>query len=276
MEVDVNGTRLAYSDRGRKHSTTVLLIHGFPLDRRMWDAQVDSLSRLARVVTPDLQGSGRSAVTPGPYTMDLYADDLAGLLDRLEVRRAVVVGLSMGGYVAFALWRRHPERVLGLALLDTRAEPDSPQAQANRDLAIARIEKIGGRAYAGEMLPRLLAPANLGNGRIAGRAREIMASQPVPGTLEALRALRDRPDSQPTLATVNVPALVIAGEEDALTPPAIAQAMAESIPNARLAIVPRAGHLSPMENPRAVNRLLRRFIEEIELHQGRAAKEITR
>jgi 3-oxoadipate enol-lactonase len=276
MEVDLSGTRLACYDRGRRHSPALLLIHGFPLDRRMWKAQIDGLSRRVRVVAPDLRGQGTSADTSGTHGMELYADDLAALLDSLEIRQAIVVGLSMGGYVAFAFWRRHPERVQGLALLDTRADPDSPQAQANRDLAIARLEQIGAGAYADEMLPRLLAPANFSNARIAGRARQIMASQPVRGTIAALRALRDRPDSRPTLATIKAPVLVIAGEDDALTPPAVAREMAAGIPNARVGIVPHAGHLSPLENPRAVNRLLRQFIEEIDLRQPGSAKEISR
>ena len=120
MYAQVNDVRLGYGDRGRKHETAVLLVHGFPLDRRLWAAQADALANMTRVITPDLRGHGRSQALAGPYTMEQHADDLAALLDHLKIRRAVVVGLSMGGYVAFAFWRRHPERVQSLILADTR------------------------------------------------------------------------------------------------------------------------------------------------------------
>jgi 3-oxoadipate enol-lactonase len=260
--IEVNGMQMAYRDLGRKHAPTLLLIHGFPLDHRMWAAQLAGISDSMRVVAPDLRGHGRSELPQGPVSMDTHADDLAALLDRLEIERAVIAGLSMGGYVAFAFWRRHASRVRALVLLDTRAEPDSPQAQANRDAAIARAPQVGAAAYADEMLPRLLAPESMADPRIKGAATAIMAAQPVAGTVAALGALRDRADSRPTLPTITAPALVIVGEHDALTPPADAAAMAAAIPGARMAVVPHAGHLSPLENPRAVNRLLRGFVKE--------------
>ena len=263
MYAKVNGVRLAYADRGQHHDTTLLLIHGFPLDHHLWDGQLAALSSLVRVVAPDMRGHGRSEVPPGPYSMEGHADDMVGLLDRLDVRRVIVAGLSMGGYIAFALWRRHPERVQALILADTRAEPDSPQAKASRDTAIAGVQQRGAAAYAREMLPRLLGSSSLVNPQIAERAFRIMASQPVQGTVEALKALRDRPDSRSTLPAISVPALVLVGQEDALTPPSEAEAMAKAIPDAGIAVIPRAGHLSPLENARAVNRVLRRFLQEL-------------
>ena len=125
MYAQINGIRMAYGDRDRGSETTLLLVHGFPLDRRLWAAQAGAFANMTRVITPDLRGHGRSQIVPGPFTMEQHADDLAALLDHLRVRRAVVAGLSMGGYVAFAFWRRYPERVRGLILADTRAEPDS-------------------------------------------------------------------------------------------------------------------------------------------------------
>ena len=260
MDATLNGVRIAYHDRGRRHGTALLLIHGFPLDHRMWAPQLVGLSADVRVIAPDLRGFGRSEVTPEPLTMEQHADDLAALLDHLALERAVVVGLSMGGYIAFAFWRRHRERVQALVLLDTRAEPDAPQAKASRDSAVAKVRQAGSAAIAGEMLPRLLAPANLSNRRIADRAQTMMAEQPVEGVAGALAGLRDRADSRPTLPTISVPTLVLVGEHDALTPPADAAAMAAAIPGARLVVVPRAGHLSTLENPRAVNRAIRDFL----------------
>jgi 3-oxoadipate enol-lactonase len=263
MLATINGMRLAYSERGRNHDTALLLIHGFPLDHRLWDGQLAGLSSLLRVIAPDLRGHGRSEMPPGPYSMDLHADDMAGLLDHLKIQKAVVAGLSMGGYIAFAFWRRHASRVQALILADTRAEPDTPQARANRDASIAGVKETGAEAFAQGMLPRLLAPVNLANPGLSERALRIMASQPVAGTIAALGALRDRPDSRPTLPTINVPTLVLVGQQDSLTPPADGRVMAAAIPNADLAIVPRAGHLSPLENAREVNKLMRAFLREL-------------
>ena len=261
MYATVNGTRLAYRDRGQGRPVALLLIHGFPLDHRMWDAQLAGLAGQARVIAPDLRGFGRSAAAlSGPLTMDQHADDLAALLDHLGIGRAVVAGLSMGGYIAFAFWRRHQERVQALVLADTRAEADSPQAQANRDAAAAKVRTAGVAAIAGDMLPRLLAPASLANPRLAERMRAMMADQPAETVIAALAGLRDREDSRPTLPTITVPTLVLVGAHDALTPPADATALAAGIPAARLVVIPAAGHMSPLENPRAVNAALRSFV----------------
>jgi 3-oxoadipate enol-lactonase len=263
MYATVNGIRMAYRDRGRGHQTTLLLIHGFPLDGRLWSAQLSGLASMTRVIVPDLRGCGRSDAPPGHYTMDQYAADLVALLDSLGVLHAVVGGLSMGGYIAFALWRRHPERVRALVLADTRAEPDSPQGRANRDATAARIREIGPAAFAAEMLPRLVAPAGMENPHRKTDALRMMAAQPVEGLIGALGAMRDRPDSRELLYGISVPTLVLVGSEDGLTPPADARAMAGAIPGARVVEAPGSGHLSPLENPRAVNAALRRFLLEV-------------
>jgi 3-oxoadipate enol-lactonase len=264
MFAQVNGLRLAYGDRGREHETALLLVHGFPLDRRLWAAQVDPFANMTRVISPDLRGHGRSQVVPGPFTMEQHADDLAALLDHLKVRQTVVAGLSMGGYVAFAFWRRYPKRVRGLILADTRAEPDGAAARAGRDAAMVTVQQMGAAAYADEMLPRLLAPANLADAKIAGAALKMMAEQPVEGIIGALGGLRDRTDSRDTLPTITVPTLVIAGDVDVITPPTDARALTAAIPGARLVVIPKAGHLSPLENPRAFNAAVRTFLRGVE------------
>lgn len=262
--MNIEGGRLACYERGQTHETTLLLIHGFPLDHRMWMAQMVALAAQVHVIAPDLRGFGRSAAAASdPLTMDQHADDLAALLDALGIERAIVGGLSMGGYIAFAFWRRHRARVAALILADTRAEPDAPQARANRDAAAQKVRQAGMAALADEMLPRLLAPANLANPRLAERLRALILAQPAETVIAALAGLRDRPDSRPTLPTINVPTLVLVGEQDALTPPADAAAMAAALPDARLVVIPSAGHMSPMENPRAVNAALRKFIRAV-------------
>ncbi|MEJ5198599.1 MAG: alpha/beta fold hydrolase, partial [Anaerolineae bacterium] len=221
MNVTVNGAQLACWERGRTHTTALLLVHGFPLDHRMWTAQMVGLSDEMRVIAPDLRGFGRSAAAlTGPLTMDQHADDLAALLDALKIERAIVAGLSMGGYIAFAFWRRHRPRVAALILADTRAEPDSPQARANRDAAAEKVRQAGVAALADDMLPRLLAPTSMADPRRVERLRRMILDQKAETIIAALAGLRDRPDSRPTLPTINVPTLVLVGEQDALTPPA--------------------------------------------------------
>jgi 3-oxoadipate enol-lactonase len=266
MYATVNGVRLAYSDRGRDFQEVMLLVHGFPLNRQMWGAQLTGLSGELRVVAPDLRGQGDSQVVPGPYTMDQHADDLAALLDHLGIERVIVAGMSMGGYVAFSFWRRYPERLRALALLDTRAEPDSPEGKANREASAVKVRQTGAEALARDMMPRLMAPENLDNATLAGRALAIMAVQPVEGIVGALLGMRDREDSRPILPTIRVPVLTIAGEKDQITPPDDMRTMTGQIPNASLVVIPRAGHLSPLENPRAVNVALRRFARMIRGH----------
>jgi len=263
MNITLNGVRLMVREQGEAGGQTLLLIHGFPLDSRMWREQLTGLAGRARVIAPDLRGHGLSDAPEEPYSMEQHADDLAALLDRLGVKKAIVAGLSMGGYVTLAFWRRHPERVAGLALVDTRAEPDTPAGKANRDVTAGRVRDAGPRVLVDELMPKLLAPPNLADERITAPLREMILSQPIAGVTAALRALRDRADSTPTLSTITVPTVVIVGEADAITPPADAAGMAAQIPGAQLVVIPRAGHLSPMENPHAVNEALKGLIERV-------------
>jgi 3-oxoadipate enol-lactonase len=256
MEIVVNGVSMAYRTAGRPEQPALVLIHGFPLDSAMWDAQLDALAQHCFIVAPDLRGHGQSDAPPGPYSIDQHADDVAALMNALGVRAAVIGGLSMGGYVALAFWRRHRGKVGGLALIDTRANADTPEGRAARDATIARVGERGVGILAEEMAPRLLASENQGETEVARTLRAMIERQPVEGMTAALLAMRDRPDASLSLTTVNVPAVVIVGEEDAITPVVVAQELARRLPDARLSIVPRAGHMAPMEAPEAVNAAL--------------------
>jgi 3-oxoadipate enol-lactonase len=233
-----------------------LLVHGFPLDSGMWEAQLAGLANQAYLIAPDLRGHGRSEVPPGPYAMDQHADDLAGLLDYLGVQKVVVAGLSMGGYVTFAFWRRHPERVAGLGLVDTRANGDTSEGRAARTAMIERVRERGVSILAEEMLPQMLNAENLRDERIAGALKEIILRQPAEGMIGTLGAMRDREDSGPTLRTINVPTVVIGGEDDVITPPEVIVTMGKEIPDARPILIVHAGHMSPMENPAECNMAL--------------------
>lgn len=256
MQVIINGGVMAYQAAGRPGAPALILIHGFPLDSGMWNAQLAGLARHCFVVAPDLRGHGGSTLGEPPYSVDRHADDIAALMETLGIARAVVAGLSMGGYVALAFWRRHPKKAAGIALIDTRANADTEDGKFARDATIARIGERGVGILADEMLPRLLAPANQSDTEVARALRTMIERQPVEGMAGALVAMRDRPDATGLLTTVSVPAAVIVGEADAITPVSVAEEMTRRLSDARLTVVPEAGHMAPMEAPEAVNAAL--------------------
>jgi len=263
MRVKVNGTPLYATVRGRGPAVT--LVHGFPLSHRIYDTQIRSLSRTYRVIAPDLRGFCKTPLGDTEVTMDTYADDIAAILDALEVEKTVLAGLSMGGYIAFAFWRRYPERVSGLILLNTRAKPDTPEARENRFKTIEAVRQEGLAPLIDGMIPKLLSPVTLrGKAHIVRKLRSIMEAASVDGVVAALRAMAERPDSRPTLETISVPTLIIAGQDDALIPVDEAEDMALRIPDARLRVVDQAGHLVTMERPRTTSRLIGEFLAQVE------------
>lgn len=259
--IDVGALRLGVEDHG--DGPTLLFIHGFPLDRTLWAHQVAALAGWRRVA-PDLRGFGSTVAPEGGRRIATYADDLVALLDRLGVRRAVVVGLSMGGYVAFDLVRRHRDRVAGLILMDTRAEADGSDARMARDQLIALARSEGVRAVGERMLPRLVGHSTRQTApRLVERVREMIMRASLTGVLAALEAMRDREDATTVLGDIDVPTLVVVGEEDELTPPAVARRMADGIRSAGMTLVPGAGHLAPLESPAAVTRACAEFLASI-------------
>jgi 3-oxoadipate enol-lactonase len=260
--VTVNGVSLAVDVVGE--GPAVLFIHGYPLDRSIWRHQVAAMVGWRRIA-PDLRGFGSSDAPDLGYSMSTYAADLTGLLDALKVERAVVCGLSMGGYIAFEFLRANRGRVQGLVLISTRAEGDSVEARKGRDVAAASAREQGAAAIVDAMMPRMLAAGSaLQGSESSDIVRAMMAAAPVPGILGALAAMRDRPDSTELLPTLaNLPTLVIAGESDQLIPlPDIAR-MSDAIPGAVLRIVPNAGHLPPVEQPLATTRIIQEFLDSL-------------
>jgi pimeloyl-ACP methyl ester carboxylesterase len=252
------GLELAYDEAGS--GLPLLLVHGWPHDRTMWAGQLGGLATYARVLAPDLRGAGSSTVR-GPYTMDQYADDLVAFLDSLGLASAVVCGLSMGGYIAFSMLRRHRDRIRGLILADTRATADTEEARANRGRLITLIEQEGMTALAARQLPSSVARSTLERqAPLAETVRQMMASAPPEGAIGALRAMAERPDSTPLLGTIDVPAVVIGGAEDAITPPDVLREMAAAIPNGRIELLEHAGHLAPLERPAAFNHVVTEFL----------------
>ncbi len=260
MQAQIDGISLAYDDRGS--GQPLLLVHGYPLSRRMWAPQVAGLAATARVLAIDLPGHGDSSIGDQPVSMDSFADACAGLLDALGIQEPVVLGgLSMGGYVTFAFWRRHPQRVAGLILAATRAGADSPEARAGRETAMGTARRAGVEAVVDSMLPKLLAPGGLETRPgLAAEVRGIMTGTPLAAMLGDLMALRDRTDSTTTLATITVPTLVVHGESDQLIPMAEAERTAGTIPGAELVRIDQAGHLPNLEQPEAFNTALGAFL----------------
>jgi pimeloyl-ACP methyl ester carboxylesterase len=257
------GGTVAYDDAGR--GQPLVLLHAFPLDRAMWRPQVEALRTDYRVLTPDLRGFGGTSPFTGTPALEQMADDVAALLDAAGVREPVVLGgLSMGGYVTLAFVRKYPERLRGLILADTRADADSAEARSNRDRLVVFARSNPARAVAGQLLPKLLSEATRERRpEVVAEVERLAAAQSAAGLVGALQAMRDRPDSTDLLRRVTVPTLVVVGAADALTPPALAQAMVQALPDARLATIEWAGHLANLEQPEAFNAAVRAFLDAL-------------
>jgi pimeloyl-ACP methyl ester carboxylesterase len=259
----VNGIQLPYDDIGT--GLPIVFVHAFPLDRSMWAPQVGALVRQGRCIAPDLRGFGASTPAP-PYSMDQYADDVAALLDMLGAPASVVVGLSMGGYVAFAFWRRHRARVRALVLAATRAGADTDEGREKRRRLIEVARSRGSTTIAEMQIASMVGETTRARRpEVVETVRAMMAAAPVEGIVGALEAMMARPDSTPTLATIDVPTLILVGEEDALTPPPEAQAMHEKIRGSRLEVIAQAGHLCNVERPAAFNHIVSEFVEGVTL-----------
>ena len=249
---------IAYDDVGA--GEPLVFLHGFALDRTMWAPQTSALAARCRCLCIDLRGSGESAVPP-PYDMDLYADDVAAILDARGIAQATIIGLSMGGYTSFALWRRHPKRVRALVLADTRAGADSEETLGRRRELIEVARREGSAAVAERQVVGLLGKTTRERHPDIGETvARMMARTSVEGIVGQLEAMMARADSRPTLSTIDVPTLVIVGEEDAVTPPKEARTMHEAIAGSRLEILAHAGHLSSLERPGAFNAVLAEFL----------------
>jgi 3-oxoadipate enol-lactonase len=226
---------------------TILLLHAFPLDARMWAAQRRALEEEGyKVSAPDLPGE------PPIVGFDSWARRVLGLVSG----PIVPIGCSMGGYLAFELWRQAPEQIAGLGLIDTRATPDTPEQRQVRDDTIRLLGEEGFDPFWERSAPNLFAREDPG-------ARPIAAEQPITGLVASLETLRDRPDSREALPTIDVPVLVVVGEQDRLTPPEDSEAMVAALPDARFLRVRGAGHLTPLERPDEVTEALLAFVREV-------------
>ena len=246
----------------------LVLLHAFPLSAAMWEPQFDAF-RKWRLIAPDTRGfrspEGPPVEAPGEPTLSELAMEVEHVLDSLGVSQAVIGGLSMGGYLALALYRLAPARFSGLVLADTRAAADSEEAKAGRRKMQALVEAGGPRAIADDMLPKLLGETTRREQpEVATRVRALIEANRPDAIRAALGAMMTREDSRPLLPAIACPTLVLVGDEDTLTPVAASEDMHRAIPGSRLVTIPRAGHLSNLEQPRAFNDALARFLEDLE------------
>ena len=261
MDAHLNGIRLAYTDVGI--GTPIVLLHAFPLNRTMWEPQIPQFSTRFRTIAVDLRGHGESSAGDTPHTLDDLATDIKHLLDHLHIQKAIFIGLSMGGYILMAFYRLYPDRVKGLVLADTRAQADTPDGRAGRFEMIRIAETQGTTATADIMIPRLLSTHTITTDHeLVGAVRRMILHNPVETIVADLRAMAERPDSVPLLATIARPTLLLVGEVDQGTPPSDARLMAEHIPDARLIVLPGAAHLSNLEAPEAFNQAVLSFVKE--------------
>ncbi len=259
---DINGQSLNYVVQGTDNGLPVVFIHGFPFNHHMWEPQLKALPHRYRTVAYDVRGHGDSDVGTGQYTVELFVDDLLGLLDHLVIDRAVVCGLSMGGYIALRAVEHYPGRFRGLVLCDTRSEADTDEAKIKRAGTIAAVRSRGVPAFAEEFVKLVLAPRTLtANAPVVQKVKDMITANDPLGICGTLLALAARTDTTPALPSMNLPALVLVGEHDILTPPTDAQAMDQALPQANLHVIPNAGHMSNLENPAAFNERLLAFLE---------------
>lgn len=264
MQIPSDDIQLYYEAMGS--GFPILLLHPFPVHHEFWTPVAGSVQTRYKLILPDLRAHGRSEVGSGTATMAKHAEDLLRLLDAEKISKAIFVGVSIGGYILFEFWRRHRERVQALILSSTRAEPDTEQGRANRMKSIEDSRLRGTAPFLDAQIQLLIGETTRRNRPdIAARARKMMDAVSVDGLAVIQKGLAERPDSVPTLTGINVPTLVVAGEEDTLTPLAHSQVIQQRIQGARLAVIPKAGHYAALEKPADFQRVLMEFLESLRI-----------
>ena len=260
-QVQIDNTTLAYTDTGS--GRPVVLIHGYPFNRSLWNEQIAALSGSYRVIAPDLRGFGESDSSDGPSTMNRMAQDVALLLDHLGIPRVTIGALSMGGYVTFAFYKQFPSRVRALILADTRAQADTAEAKQNRTRQAEKALSEGMAGIADAMLPKLLTPETVSKRPdIVKRVRDMMLKTKPEGAAAALRGMAERDDQTSLLSKISVPTLIIVGAEDAITPVADSEKMNHAITGSRLVVLENAGHVSNLERTEEFNEAVLDFLSE--------------
>ncbi len=264
MKAVINGLTINYEVAGPTDRMPIVFIHGFPFSHAMWRPQVETFSSDFQIVTYDVRGHGESDVGDGQYLIEFFVDDFFGLLDHLMISRAIVCGLSMGGYIALRAIERSPERFAGLVLADMRSDADTNEGKLKRAASIKTVRTQGVRVFTEAFLKAVFAPDSFKHKpELIEFIRQMIEKTSPTGIIGTLIALAGRADTTSFLPSINVPTLILVGEHDTLTPASAAQAMKEKIPNAELATIRNAAHMSNLENHEAFNQALSKFLSRL-------------
>jgi len=264
MKITLNGIALNYVERGIPQGLPVVFIHGFPFNHEMWNPQMKALPNNIRAISYDVRGHGASDVGDAQYSIEFFVDDLIALLDHLVIDRAVLCGLSMGGYIALRAFERHPDRVRALVLCNTRSEADSNEAKVRRSATIRTVKTAGVKIFSEDFLKSVFTPESIAsNAGAVDMIRRIILNNSPLGICGTVLALAARTDTTSALGSISVPTLLIGGEQDTLTPPADLQHMHDRIRGSEIHILPHAAHLSNLENAPAFNDVLIKFLKRI-------------
>jgi 3-oxoadipate enol-lactonase len=263
MKININNTTINYVERGLPQGIPIVFIHGFPFSHEMWEPQMHALPNSFRVIAYDVRGHGASDVGEGQYTIELFVDDLIALLDHLVIEKTILCGLSMGGYIALRAVERHPSRIAGLILCDTKSEPDTNEAKIGRTATLKQLKSAGINVFAEDFLKRIFWDKSFERNpqAIEHIRRIILANSPL-AISGALLALAARTDTTAALESISVPTSLIVGNYDKLTPPTVMQAMQTRIGGSELTILPDAGHMSNLENTKEFNEVMLEFLRK--------------
>jgi 3-oxoadipate enol-lactonase len=261
--VRVNNLRIAYEEIGK--GTPIIFVHGFPLNHKLWEPQLSGLKETMHVIAPDLPGHGESEARSGAYLMNMVADDTIGFIDALGISEPVIIcGLSLGGYMLGQLFQKYGKRLSGLIFTATRASPDSVEAKLNRDRLVALARQSGLQAVVEDVLPKFMSPKTYqSRPELVAKVREIMRTTSLDGVVGDLLGMRERLDTHDLLRKVTVPALVIHGADDQLISLSEGERIRDTIPGARMCVIPDAGHLPNLEQPELFNQAVIEFIQQL-------------
>jgi 3-oxoadipate enol-lactonase len=263
MKININDIALNYIETGKPQNIPIIFIHGFPFSHLMWEPQLSALPGSVHAIAYDIRGHGSSSVGDGQYTIDLFVDDLIALIDRLDMEKAVLCGLSMGGYIALRTIERYAERVAGLILCDTKSEPDSNDAKINRASSIRSIKANGVNVFAEEFVKNIFWERTFDkNPGIVTFIKQIISANPLLGICGTQIALAARTDTSSVLSAIRIPTCIIVGEHDKLIPSSSVQAMHKSITGSELHILSNAAHMTNLENTKDFNNVLFNFLDK--------------
>jgi 3-oxoadipate enol-lactonase len=264
IKITVKDLVVSYDDNGPAFAPVIIFIHGFPFSKTMWDRQADVFKSNYRVIAYDIRGHGGTSKGTGEFSIDIFTEDLLDFMDALKIDKAILCGISMGGYIALNAVQKHPERFLGMVLSSTQCFADTPETRESRMKAIDKINHQGKAAYANESIKKLFASSSLATkAREVETTREMIMNAFTDSMNNTLFALAGRKESCGGLASIKVPVLIIGGKEDPITPPPALEFLRDHIQRSELYIIEKAGHLVNMENTKAFNSYMRRFLSNL-------------